>query len=205
MTWVPRTPKRADFCGCPPCPLCFDWAGDNGIVSGMDRFFQDMLGPKAPTANETEVLNDAAESIHVSNLGYSKRVDEQFKAADEARRDAFAQQDADAFLARKRREAELPKPVVDTRPCLDDMDLSKLNDPKPQGITPQGITWVSFDEASSYSSTAFSAMARNIDKQILEAFSMPAPDDKERRRIQAEADAKKRMKEAARGYTKVGK
>ena len=65
--WVPRTPKRADFCGCPPCPLCYDWATDapagrvqdawvQEIISGMTKFTDDLLDGKEPTETEKETL-----------------------------------------------------------------------------------------------------------------------------------------------------
>lgn len=211
MTWVVRIPKRSDFCGCPPCPLCYNWATEQPagrvqdkwvqeIIDGMSKFTEDMLGSKTPTANEQQVLKDAAEAIHVSNLGFHDRVDAELKAADAAQH--TERQMAD-FLAKKREDAARP-PEMKAGPCLDDMDLSKLNEPPPE----PRVTWVSYIDSSSFFTSGYIEEAmKNISKgPSFEVFTEKVPlDDRDKRRIQAEADAKKRMKAQARGYAKVGR
>lgn len=208
MTWIVRIPKRPDFCGCPPCPLCYNWGSEppagrvqdkwvQEIIDGMSKFKGDMLGGRAPTANETEVLNAAAEAIHVGNLSFSQRVDEEFKAADKAQ---HTKRQMDAFLAEKRADAARPPPV-EAKACLDDMDLSKINDPPPK---PNDV-WVTFGSPM-FSAMDFASVYAAATKRMEEvAFAPPKMDDKDKRRIQAEADAKKKMKAQSRGYVKVGR
>lgn len=216
MTWVVKKPKRSDFCGCPPCPLCFDWQTEppaarvqdawvQEIISGMSKFTEDMLGTKTPTANEIEVLNGAAEAIHVANLGFGERVDAEFKAADKAQ---HTERQMGDFLAKKREDAARP-PVVEAKPCLDDMDLSKLNEPPPSASPVTFTTYMSttaIDFAKVYESMNREFKPGWIRGAMPDlSFREPPMDDKEKRRIQAEADAKKRMKAQARGYAKVGR
>lgn len=128
MSWVPRTPRPLDFCGCPPCPICFCWAGDDGLTDGMEKFARDMLGGKSPSADEKQVLQDAAQAIHVANLAAPARIDEELRAADKAQ---HMQRRADAFLAQKRDEAVRPSaPKKDKRPTLDDLGPEVLEKPK---------------------------------------------------------------------------
>lgn len=207
MGWVIKTPKHPEFCGCPPCPLCFDWQTEapagrvqdswvQEIISGMTKFTGDMLGTKTPTPNEVEVLKGAAEAIHESNRTFGARVDAEFKAADEAQQ---TERQMSAFLAKKREDAARP-PVKEVPACLDEMDLSKINDVPPQPVI---LTWAnvmigpSIDFASLYADAAKAMASAELDR--------PKPDDKERREIQAKEDAKKRMKAMARGYAKVGR
>lgn len=209
MTWVVRIPKRPDFCGCPPCPLCYNWATEppagrvqdkwvQEIIDGMSKFTQDMVGTKTPTANEAEVLNGAAEAIHAGNLSFGDRVDAEFKAADKAQHTA---RQMDDFLAKKRADAVRP-PVVEAKPCLDEMDLSKLNDPPIQTIPTYVSVFSNFNQV-------FAGQLQKDMERILFGMDVAEPmrqvDEKESRRIQAEADAKKRMKAQARGYVKVGR
>lgn len=38
--FIPRMPPRFDFCGCPPCPLCYVWEDEQ-------RHFEMQLGELA--------------------------------------------------------------------------------------------------------------------------------------------------------------
>jgi hypothetical protein len=219
--WVPRTPKRSDFCGCPPCPLCYDWATEppagrvqdawvQEIISGMTKFTGDVLEGKKPTESEKETLQKAAEKIHVANLNADRIYSDQLREADQAQN---TQRQMDALLAAKRREAAAPK-LLNTV-VLDGRDLSYVEEeerrkkqPMPEPLT---IVW---------GRNPYGRFDEFLRKQITEDFQkitgMPSffgldpaiklPDqtatqiqtDKDRRRIQAEEDAKKRMKVAAR-------
>lgn len=158
MTWVAKSPKPADFCGCAPCPHCFDWSSDGGLTNGMSRFTWDMLGGKTPNENETEILNSAAQSIHESNLKLDERIEQEFRERDEAKQ---VQMQADAFLADKRKETDRPKTKLNRRTC-DDMDLSKINDPpKP--------------DMGSLFPTAFPSFESSMLAEIMSAFGQYGP------------------------------
>lgn len=196
MTWVPRTPKRSDFCGCPPCPLCFCWAGYDGLVDGMTKFTQDMLGAKKPSKNEEQVLKDAAEAIHVANLSLPERVDAELKEAD---RTQHIQRQADAMLAQQRAEAARPKAKAAGQ-CLDDMDLSELEKPKPKPEE-YTITW----GLPGFVSIFDEIIKRDMDKAFTQMFTasvdLAAPAKKDAKEIQADfarEKAKERMREMAR-------
>lgn len=142
--WVPRTPKRADFCGCPPCPLCFCWAGGESVTDGMDKFISDMLGGQRPTAAERKVLEDSAERIHVGNLARPERIEREFREADQERGDAMQM---GHFLKEQRRAAERPEPPkVDLRPTLDELPAEAFEKKKP--VEYSFTQWVTIDEIS---------------------------------------------------------
>lgn len=127
MMWVPRTPKRADFCGCPPCPLCFCWAGGDKLMDGMDKFASDLLG-RDPNADEREILNRSAEKIHTGNLSRPVEIERQFREADESRGNEMQME---YFLKQKRIEAARPPPrKIDTRPTLDELGPEVFEKPK---------------------------------------------------------------------------
>lgn len=79
--WAIKIPKRSDFCGCPPCPLCFNWVDGEKNVTGIDKMAWDLLG-RDYTPKERPTLQAAAERIHEANLnrqpekGYLERVEE---------------------------------------------------------------------------------------------------------------------------------
>lgn len=218
--WVPRTPKRADFCGCPPCPLCYDWATDapagrvqdawvQEIISGMTKFTQDMLDGTAPTEAEEQVLKDAAEKIHVANLSRDERIAEEIRVADKAQHTA---RQMNAMLATKRSEAAVPKPLNTI--TLDGMDLSYVEEEERRKKEPKipsspwtndisGFTWI-FDEmlrndiARQFYIPQSSFINFGMDLAKPAEPEAPKLTDKDRRRIQAEDEAKKRMKLQAR-------
>lgn len=86
--WIVKNPKRSDFCGCPGCPLCYDWAEYKeeeaqidlvveieeeapepeivSVISGVDKMAGDLLGRKA-TSDERAALRDGAVLIHEGN------------------------------------------------------------------------------------------------------------------------------------------
>jgi len=114
--FVPKTPKRADFCGCPPCPLCYDWVADQPVevtieqpivqaeplrVDGVEKMALDLLG-REPTQKELKTLREAAYTIHVRNRN-------QAKAAEDAYRDADAMQRTERTIDALLKEAAKPK------------------------------------------------------------------------------------------------
>jgi hypothetical protein len=123
--WIPRTPRRPDFCGCPPCPLCFDWASDEGlkIEDGMQKFTRDMLGDRAPSAQEKETLDEAADRVHLGNL--NRKIEQE--AAQEQRLLAedihWIERKTSEIAAQRRAEAARPAPAPPRTVTCDDIDV----------------------------------------------------------------------------------
>lgn len=137
--WVPRTPKRADYCGCPPCPLCFCWAGGESITDGIDQMALDMLGRPA-TDGERTILQDSAEKIHAGNLARPEKIEREFREADEERGDAMQMAH---FLKEQRTMASRPPaPKMDLRPVLDELPPEAFEEKKyPQVSFTQYVTF----------------------------------------------------------------
>ena len=92
MPYVVRQPKRYDFCGCPPCPLCFDFvepapsvseripddaviprdllAPDAVVVDGLDKMAEVLLDKPIEeiTKEEKAKVKDVAEDLHQGNI-----------------------------------------------------------------------------------------------------------------------------------------
>lgn len=127
--WVTKIPMRPDFCGCPPCPTCFDWTdGEHSPrIEGMVKFFRDLLGDKKPTKKQKAELEKAADAIHVANKAAKTQppidVDagaEEFHAADERQ---FMHRRLRAIACE--REKETARPKVASLPVLDHIDMEK--------------------------------------------------------------------------------
>lgn len=125
--WIPKTPRRSDFCGRPPCSLCFDWAEDNGIDTkkGIDKMIDDLLEGKAPTEAQRKTIEDAAQRIHDGNLLRNTPIDQDEAIAYFHAQDSQQHMDRqlEAFLAQKRHEKEIKRPQL--RQTLDQMELEK--------------------------------------------------------------------------------
>lgn len=86
--WVVKRPKRSDFCGCPPCGLCFDWVepqrpvpewvtddtpipkGLQAPVDGLIKMTEDLTGkPFAEaTKEEKEQVKGIAQDMHAKAI-----------------------------------------------------------------------------------------------------------------------------------------
>lgn len=78
--FVPKVPRRYDFCGCPPCGLCFDYVQpappveDNTleqmVVDGLIKMTEDLTGKAIAECTEAEVkqVKGIAEDMHNRNL-----------------------------------------------------------------------------------------------------------------------------------------
>jgi hypothetical protein len=69
--WIEITPRRPDFCGCPPCTLCYRWGEDNGVgMSGLEKMSLELTGKFLDelTPIETTDLKAAADRIHSGAL-----------------------------------------------------------------------------------------------------------------------------------------
>lgn len=85
--WVIKIPQRPDFCGQPPCPLCYDWAEDNGVDNtvqeGLERFSLDLLGKKLADTTEAEFeqLKKLGCDIHMQKVDLAPNIPEQLPPA----------------------------------------------------------------------------------------------------------------------------
>lgn len=141
--WVPKIPKRADFCGCPPCGLCFVWVDENPepvvveqeqeeeqaapvdpeplVVDGVLQMARELLG-RDPNPAELQIIKEAADRVHQKNL-LRKREEQE---AELARKQADADQRMagvlDSIIKDKIKEREAPKLPPKNYVTIDDMD-----------------------------------------------------------------------------------
>lgn len=75
MSWQPRSPMPPDFCGRPPCPKCYAWAGGDEPQS-LAQFALELLG-RAPNKEETKEAAKIAKRMHKQGLNVSAAPDEE--------------------------------------------------------------------------------------------------------------------------------
>lgn len=220
MTWIAKTPRRFDFCGCPPCPLCFDWVDGEKRTLGMDKFISDIMGKRTPTltVEEAQTMQKSAQAIHAANLNKDERLAEELRDADHAQH--FQRQMGEALQLAKS-QALRPKPLNTV--VLDGKDLSyvekdrKKQEQKKQVEEDQGSNV--YLRSNLYPSSIIQQMMEAQEEQLRQAmyygmvtppnpfntqtvnqsFTLEPPrlSDKERREQQAREDAKERMRQAA--------
>lgn len=69
--WIEITPRRPDFCGSPPCPLCYRWGENNGVsMTGLERMSLELTGKFLDELTEAEKdeLQKVADRIHAGAL-----------------------------------------------------------------------------------------------------------------------------------------
>lgn len=143
--YVPKIPRRLDFCGCPPCPLCFDWVEPappveitkeipiippvvevriDGIAKMAEEF-----GVKNPTTKQLRELRNAAEKIHERNLEQNTISPEDKGKADAQRRaEYFEGRAIEAAIKTKAKEKKKEPVPVDNRPTLDELTPEQLQE-----------------------------------------------------------------------------
>jgi len=65
--WIEVSPRPLDFCGRPPCPLCFQWGeGDKPPLSGLHKMALDLLQKPLDdlSKEERKELNGVARKMH---------------------------------------------------------------------------------------------------------------------------------------------
>lgn len=153
--WVPKTPRPGDFCGCPPCPICFDWADTDEEQFEAMRALVELFGGTVRTeknmeARQTIAFIPGVVKMTVDLVGTAvpptpAQVRTLVEAAErihvgnlaklKARPDGaffheeddkqFTERQVEAFLAQKRREAAFPKRVRTT--VCDHLDMDKYD------------------------------------------------------------------------------
>lgn len=109
--WIEITPRRPDFCGRPPCQICYRWGEDNGVsMSGLERMSLELTGKFLDELTKTEKieLQKAADRIHSGALLVPPPMTEEPPQADLGMSDAAH---LDGWLAQHKAPAVPLKPV----------------------------------------------------------------------------------------------
>lgn len=130
--YVPKVPRRYDFCGCPPCGLCFDWVEpvppeevkkedplappvDAGYrIDGVRKMVEDIVGPNS-TEEQRRQIYEGAVLVHEKNLLNSKKTP--LELNQEIIDQSFTAQGVESFLKQKRIEAAVVRKPVNTVTC----------------------------------------------------------------------------------------
>lgn len=135
--WQVKIPKRNDFCGCPPCPLCYIWGDDltQDLVDGIQKMKDDLLeiskpkgflGERKLSSDEEKAIEDAAELIHARNLESNLIKPPDSAAEAEAYDERMQREVGERQLAGILKQTRTQKTPVIAKPVLDHMDLSEV-------------------------------------------------------------------------------
>lgn len=124
--YVPKKNPPPDFCGCPPCPICYDKVNPNKRGSGeaidsIQAMGLELLG-REPTALEVPSLVRAAQTIHQQNL-LRKKDEEDFRTRVHEKHAGMV---AEAVIKDVLRARNTPQPKPLNTVNLDDMDTGKV-------------------------------------------------------------------------------
>ena len=144
--YIERVPRRSDFCGCPPCPMCYDPViTDDNQAPTFEEKMRAIYGEGPMPQNEQEY-----EWAHAAAHQCRKELNETrpeggfFEAEDRAR---TTQMQIDDMLRRAKRAAEVPKPL--NRVNLDDMPMVETQQVK-EAAVPAAISEVYNEVYSRY-------------------------------------------------------
>lgn len=92
--WVEKVPRRSDFCGCPGCPLCYNWVEplvvDHEVTQEskkpsfqeiMKEIFKDLPAPQS--MEEYEFAHAYVRNLGKDNPEEQARIDAEFRERDE--------------------------------------------------------------------------------------------------------------------------
>jgi len=72
MSWIEAAPRRLDFCGQPPCPLCYRWTDEGGQppINGLHKMALDLLqkGWDDLSKDERRDLEGIGRKIHKDGI-----------------------------------------------------------------------------------------------------------------------------------------
>jgi hypothetical protein len=141
--FVAKTPKRSDFCGCPPCPLCFDFVEpapprvveveaveelpyiEPVVIDGLEKMARDLLG-REPNAEERKIMKEAGERVHVNNLNAKIERDKLIAERSEQAQTEHFNKKLMAKIKGIQAERNQPKPLNHIN--IDDMDPKKVEE-----------------------------------------------------------------------------
>ncbi len=142
--FVPKIPKRSDFCGCPPCHLCFDWVEPAPPVelttetpleiriSAEIKIATDLVG-RIPTPAEVKQVAKGLEGLHTkANLESTTSPEDKGKANQQRQVEFYEARALEEMIERNVAAAAKPKveekvPITGIR-TLDDMTEEELNE-----------------------------------------------------------------------------
>lgn len=137
---VPKNPRTYDFCGCPPCGICFDWVEDQPaeaaqeegivepvVVDGLEQMGRELLG-REPTEEERKIIKEAADRVHLRNLNQKIERDKIIEEQRQEFHDRHTAMQAEAAIKDALRKKDAPAPVPVNTVNLDDMDPEKVRE-----------------------------------------------------------------------------
>lgn len=150
--WIEKIPRRSDFCGCPGCPLCYNWVEERPVeciisvtklvdiafnnetqtatveLDGLDKMIADLIPGGTPTLEEKNILREAAVRIHVANLA---RIEAERKDASAYFHECDDRQMLERWLKSEAKERAKPKrEPIKRQPLLDEMELKQPEEKK---------------------------------------------------------------------------
>lgn len=131
--WVEKIPRRADFCGCPGCSLCYDWATDEGVkIPGIIKVGQELTGKKRVTKKQQAAIRKGARAAH-ARLKKPPKVKPLSDAELLAAYDERMEKQLQAAQFKKIRMSNKPASPISKRTVLLDHIEIKLPPPMPTG------------------------------------------------------------------------
>lgn len=118
--YVERVPRRWDFCGCPPCPVCYDPViTDDQKAPIFEEVMKEIYGEGPKPQNEQEY-----EWAHVAahHCREELKAGDFFATEDRAR---MTQMQIDDLLKRAKKARQAPKPLNTVN--LDDMPMETVS------------------------------------------------------------------------------
>jgi len=106
--WSPVSPTPMDFCGRPPCPLCFRWQdGDSPPILGLQKIAFDLLQKSLGdlTKRERRKLYSVARRMHKGGLASLSRPIKKPPAPDAVDIGMSSARQLEGWLRDKRRKA----------------------------------------------------------------------------------------------------
>jgi hypothetical protein len=176
--WVPKVPRRPDFCGCPPCPLCYDWADEGKeVMQGFLKFCLDMLGrtledalSRLPTPelrdqfrNQMRELADRVHQDKVDAAGVDPfKVDFEKQALE---------MQLNAAAAIREREKKFSRPARKSTVLLDNLELNPpIKQQKPVSVFIDEYSEFKSDQAEEFvqraTSDIISEYRRGLNEQM---------------------------------------
>jgi hypothetical protein len=134
--WVEKIPRRADFCGCPGCTLCYDWATDEGVkVPGVVWVARELTGKKRVSRKDRAAVRKGARAAH-ARLKVAKKEKKPSPAELLAAYDERLEKQLQAAQFKKIRMSNKPASPISKRTVL--LDHIEIKLPNPVPGTPTG-------------------------------------------------------------------
>lgn len=141
--FVAKNPRRSDFCGCPPCPLCFDYVAPAPprvvevacveelpfvaplVIDGLEKMATDLLG-RAPNEEERKIMQEAGERVHLNNKNAKIERDKLIAARQEEQQNEHFTRKLEKKIKGIIDARNAPKPL--NHITIDDMDEEKVKE-----------------------------------------------------------------------------